>query len=170
MNLPPSTSTKQAVELVRQLVVDRLIDGILVQHPMPPHIDERAVFEAISVDKDVDGVTAGSFLSMANGVAAGFGSCTPEAIMALLDAYQVPIAGWHAVVFGRSAILGKPAALLLFGRDGHDLPLQDPRSGAAARGRRHRRRRCGTSRIDSRGVDQAGRSGDRRRLQPRQRR
>jgi methylenetetrahydrofolate dehydrogenase (NADP+) / methenyltetrahydrofolate cyclohydrolase len=118
-HLLSSMSTEQAVDLVRRLVADPTIDGILVQHPMPQHINERAVFEAISPEKDVDGVTAASFLSMANGAGAraGFSSCTPAGIMALLDVYQVPIAGQHAVVVGRSAILGKPSAMLLLGRD-----------------------------------------------------
>jgi methylenetetrahydrofolate dehydrogenase (NADP+)/methenyltetrahydrofolate cyclohydrolase len=116
-DLLSSTSTVEAVELVQRLVADPMVAVILVQHPMPPHVDERAVFEAISLAKDVDGVTAGSFLSMANGGDVGFASCTPAGIIALLDAYQVQIAGQHAVVIGRSAILGKPAAMLLLGRD-----------------------------------------------------
>ncbi|WP_395309210.1 bifunctional 5,10-methylenetetrahydrofolate dehydrogenase/5,10-methenyltetrahydrofolate cyclohydrolase [Mycobacterium sp. AMU20-3851] len=83
---------------------------------MPAHIDERAVFEAISPDKDVDGVTCASFASMALG-SNGFGSCTPAAIMLLLDAYDIDIAGRHAVVVGRSPILGRPVGMLLLARD-----------------------------------------------------
>jgi methylenetetrahydrofolate dehydrogenase (NADP+)/methenyltetrahydrofolate cyclohydrolase len=75
----------------------------LLQHPVPPHIDERAAFEAIAPDKDVDGVTMHSFAAMAFGYP-GFVSCTPGGIMRLLDAYGADPAGQHAVVLGRSPI------------------------------------------------------------------
>ena len=116
-DLPAESTTAQVVETVDELVADESVDGILVQHPMPAHIDERAVFDAISRGKDVDGVTANAFLDMANGQEETFAACTPAGIVALLDAYQVPIAGKHVVVIGRSPILGKPAAMLLLGRD-----------------------------------------------------
>jgi methylenetetrahydrofolate dehydrogenase (NADP+)/methenyltetrahydrofolate cyclohydrolase len=115
-DLPDATTTAAAVELVTALSDDPAVDGILVQHPMPSHVDERQVFEAIAPAKDVDGVTGASFAAMAMSEP-GFASCTPAGIMALLDAYQVPIEGSHAVVVGRSAILGKPVALLLLGRN-----------------------------------------------------
>ena len=115
--LPESSTTAEVIEAVEELAADDAVDGILVQHPMPGHIDERAVFDAIGRGKDVDGVTAGSFSDMAEGVAEGFASCTPAGILALLDAYQVPIAGKHVVVVGRSAILGRPAAMMLLARD-----------------------------------------------------
>jgi methylenetetrahydrofolate dehydrogenase (NADP+)/methenyltetrahydrofolate cyclohydrolase len=116
-DLPAESTTAQVVEAVDELVADESVDGILVQHPMPAHIDERAVFDAISRGKDVDGVTANAFLDMANGHEETFAACTPAGIVALLDAYEVPIAGKHVVVIGRSPILGKPAAMLLLGRD-----------------------------------------------------
>jgi methylenetetrahydrofolate dehydrogenase (NADP+)/methenyltetrahydrofolate cyclohydrolase len=116
-DLPAESTTAQVVETVDALVADESVDGILVQHPMPAHIDERAVFDAISRGKDVDGVTANAFLDMANGHEETFAACTPAGIVALLDAYEVPIAGKHVVVIGRSPILGKPAAMLLLGRD-----------------------------------------------------
>jgi methylenetetrahydrofolate dehydrogenase (NADP+) / methenyltetrahydrofolate cyclohydrolase len=115
--LPVESTTAQVVATVDELVADESVDGILVQHPMPAHIDERAVFDAISRGKDVDGVTANAFLDMANGQEETFAACTPAGIVALLDAYEVPIAGKHVVVIGRSPILGKPAAMLLLGRD-----------------------------------------------------
>lgn len=114
--LPQTASTCQVVELVTELAHDDAIDGILVQHPMPAQIDEREVFEAITPDKDVDGVTLTSFSAMALG-GRGFQSCTPGGIMRLLDAYDVDPAGQHAVVIGRSPILGKPVGMLLLGRD-----------------------------------------------------
>lgn len=114
--LPASISTDGLVEVITELSEDPGTHGILLQHPVGPHIDERAAFEAIAPEKDVDGVTAHSFASMGFGLP-GFVSCTPGGIMRLLDAYEVDLAGKHAVVVGRSAILGKPAGLLLLGRD-----------------------------------------------------
>ena len=84
--------------------------------PFPRCVDERAAFEAIAPHKDVDGVTKDSFASMAFGLP-GFASCTPAGIMRLLDAYDVDPAGKHAVVIGRSPILGKPIGMLLLARD-----------------------------------------------------
>lgn len=115
-HLPQTASTARAVELVTRLAHDDAVDGILVQHPMSPQIDERQVFEAITPDKDVDGVTYASFSAMGLG-GNGFQSCTPAGIMRLLDAYDVDPAGQHAVVVGRSPILGKPVGMLLLGRD-----------------------------------------------------
>lgn len=83
---------------------------------MPAGVDERQVFEAIPPTKDVDGVTAGSFAAMALGIK-GFSSCTPGGIMCLLAAYDVDPAGQHAVVIGRSTILGKPVGMLLLAKD-----------------------------------------------------
>jgi methylenetetrahydrofolate dehydrogenase (NADP+)/methenyltetrahydrofolate cyclohydrolase len=114
--LSASATTSEVVALVRELSQDAGVDGILVQHPMPDHIDERAVFEAIGPSKDVDGVTNASFASMALS-GNGFHSCTPAGIMCLLDAYGVDVAGLCAVVVGRSPILGKPVGMLLLARD-----------------------------------------------------
>ncbi|MGO4418877.1 bifunctional 5,10-methylenetetrahydrofolate dehydrogenase/5,10-methenyltetrahydrofolate cyclohydrolase [Streptomyces sp. MCAF7] len=114
--LPASVSTGVLVDTVTALSQDPRVHGILLQHPVGPHIDERAAFEAIAPEKDVDGVTMHSFAAMAFGLP-GFASCTPGGIMRLLDEYDVDLAGKHAVVVGRSAILGKPAGMLLLGRD-----------------------------------------------------
>lgn len=114
--LPEATTTEEAVAVVQDLSRDGSVDGILVQHPVPGHMDERAVFEAIDPDKDVDGVTFSSFASMALG-GEGFQSCTPGAIIRLLDHYEVELEGSHAVVIGRSPILGKPVGMLLLARN-----------------------------------------------------
>jgi methylenetetrahydrofolate dehydrogenase (NADP+) / methenyltetrahydrofolate cyclohydrolase len=116
VQLPGSASTEEVVDSVRRLSADASVDGILLQHPVPPQVDERAAFEAIDPAKDVDGVTMYSFAAMAFGLA-GFASCTPAGIVRLLDAYQVPLSGAHAVVVGRSPILGKPLGMLLLARD-----------------------------------------------------
>ncbi len=93
------------------------VDGILVQHPVPAQVDDRAVFEAIAPGKDVDGVTFASFASLALGGRPGFEPCTPGGIVRLLDAYGVSLEGAHAVVIGRSPILGKPVGMLLLARN-----------------------------------------------------
>ena len=117
VRLGEDTTTDELVAQIEALSADPTVDGILLQHPVPAQIDERAAFEAIAPGKDVDGVTANAFLDMANGQEETFAACTPAGIVALLDAYEVPIAGKHVVVIGRSPILGKPAAMLLLGRD-----------------------------------------------------
>jgi methylenetetrahydrofolate dehydrogenase (NADP+)/methenyltetrahydrofolate cyclohydrolase len=116
VGLPGTSTTAQVVGAVRVLSEDPAIDGILLQHPTPTHVDERAAFEAIGPEKDVDGVTMHSFASMAFNLP-GFASCTPAGIMHLLDAYSVDPSGKHAVVIGRSPILGKPIGMLLLARD-----------------------------------------------------
>jgi methylenetetrahydrofolate dehydrogenase (NADP+) / methenyltetrahydrofolate cyclohydrolase len=110
--LPAETTTDELVAEIHKLSGDPAVHGILLQHPVPAQIDERAAFEAIDPAKDVDGVTMRSFAAMAFGDP-GFRSATPGGIMRLLEAYDVPIAGAHAVVIGRSPILGKPVGMLL---------------------------------------------------------
>lgn len=116
VHLSAATTTAELVGTVGDLSDDPAVHGILVQHPVPAHIDERAGFEAIAPAKDVDGVTMHSFAAMAFG-RPGFASCTPGGIMRLLDAYGVDPRGRHAVVIGRSPILGKPVGALLLARD-----------------------------------------------------
>ena len=116
VELPAETTTEELVAEIARLGADPGVHGILLQHPSPPHVDERAAFEAIPVGKDVDGVTLGSFADMWFG-RGGFESCTPGGIMRLLRAYGVPLSGKRAVVIGRSAILGKPMAGLLLQAD-----------------------------------------------------
>jgi methylenetetrahydrofolate dehydrogenase (NADP+) / methenyltetrahydrofolate cyclohydrolase len=135
-HIASTATTSEVVGLVRALSEDDSVDGILVQHPMPAHIDERAVFEAICPTKDVDGVTMASFAAMALGEP-GFRSCTPGGIMHLLEAYDVDPAGLHAVVIGRSAILGKPVGMLLLARNAtvtycHSRTIDLPRITAQA--------------------------------------
>ncbi|HEY6624096.1 MAG TPA: bifunctional 5,10-methylenetetrahydrofolate dehydrogenase/5,10-methenyltetrahydrofolate cyclohydrolase [Acidimicrobiales bacterium] len=116
VTLPARSSTGELVAAIHQLSDDAWVDGVLVQHPVPPGVDERAAFEAIAPEKDVDGVTMYSFAAMGLG-AVGMVSCTPGGILRLLDAYRVDPAGQHAVVIGRSPILGKPVGALLLARN-----------------------------------------------------
>ena len=115
IDMPESTTTAELVAKITELSADPGIHGILLQHPVPKQIDERAAFEAIAPSKDVDGVTIHSFGTTSFDLP-GFGSCTPAGMMRLLDHYKVEIKGKHAVVIGRSPILGKPMAMMLLAR------------------------------------------------------
>ncbi len=112
VEMPSDTTTEQLVAKVRSLSLDAAVHGILLQHPVPKQIDERAAFEAIDPKKDVDGVTATGLGMMWLGIET-FGSCTPAGIMTLLREYNVALEGREAVVIGRSPILGKPMAAML---------------------------------------------------------
>ncbi|MDQ0062938.1 bifunctional 5,10-methylenetetrahydrofolate dehydrogenase/5,10-methenyltetrahydrofolate cyclohydrolase [Paenibacillus harenae] len=116
VELPENTSTDELIAAIQELNADPNVHGILLQHPVPHQIDERAAFEAISIEKDVDGVTTLGFAQNAFGFA-DFPSCTPAAIVAILDYYHIPIEGKHAVVIGRSPILGKPVSLMLLNKN-----------------------------------------------------
>lgn len=112
IEMPASTTTEQLLAEINRLNNDASVNGILLQHPVPDQIDERACFDSIAIEKDVDGVTTQGFGRMAMGEAA-FGSATPAGIMTLLRHYDIPMEGKHAVVVGRSPILGKPMAAML---------------------------------------------------------
>ena len=112
VELSKDTTTQELLEAIEKLNADSNVHGILLQHPVPSQINERQCFDAISVEKDVDGVTCLGFGQMTMGEEA-FGSCTPAGIMRILEHYEVEISGKNAVVVGRSPILGKPMAMML---------------------------------------------------------
>jgi methylenetetrahydrofolate dehydrogenase (NADP+)/methenyltetrahydrofolate cyclohydrolase len=112
VHLPSETTTAELLAKIEELNAEPEVHGILLQHPVPSQIDERACFDAIALSKDVDGVTCLGFGRMAMGEPA-YGCATPQGIMRLLAHYEVPIEGRHAVVVGRSPILGKPMAMML---------------------------------------------------------
>ena len=112
VELSKDTTTQELLEAIEKLNADTNVHGILLQHPVPSQINERQCFDAISVEKDVDGVTCLGFGRMTMGEEA-FGSCTPAGIMRILEHYEVEISGKNAVVVGRSPILGKPMAMML---------------------------------------------------------
>ena len=112
VTLPSTTTTESLLAEIATLNANPNVHGILLQHPVPHQIDERACFDAISLAKDVDGVTCLGFGRMSMGEQA-YGSATPQGIMTLLNHYQISLEGKHAVVVGRSAILGKPMAMML---------------------------------------------------------
>ena len=105
-------STEELLSLIDKLNADKTIDGILLQHPVPKHIDEIKCFNRISLNKDVDGVTTEGFGNLSMGLDA-FGSCTPLGIMRLLNEYDISCEGKLALVVGRSQILGKPMVSML---------------------------------------------------------
>jgi methylenetetrahydrofolate dehydrogenase (NADP+)/methenyltetrahydrofolate cyclohydrolase len=112
IELPSSTKTNDLLREIEQLNANPDVHGILLQHPVPSHIDERAAFDMIALAKDVDGVTCLGFGRMSMGEAA-YGCATPQGIMRLLEHYEIELSGKHAVVVGRSPILGKPMAMMM---------------------------------------------------------
>lgn len=113
--LPETATTQELLVVVEGLNRRDDIDGILVQLPLPPQIDTQRILEAVDPAKDVDGfhpVNVGRLVQGRHSLVA----CTPAGVMELLDHYQIPIAGAHAVVVGRSDIVGKPMSLLLLHR------------------------------------------------------
>ncbi len=112
IELPSTTTTDELLNRIDSLNNDENVHGILLQHPVPTQIDERRCFDAISIDKDVDGVTCLGFGNMSMGIDA-YGSCTPAGIIRLIEHHNLQIQGLNAVVVGRSPILGKPMAMML---------------------------------------------------------
>lgn len=116
VELPEETTTEQLLAKIEELNNNPDVHGILLQHPVPAQINERACFDAIALEKDVDGVTCLGFGRMAMGEKA-YGCATPKGIMRLLEHHNIEISGKHAVVVGRSPILGKPMAMMLLQAD-----------------------------------------------------
>lgn len=117
-DLPAETTEEELMQLIEKLNKDPHLNGILVQLPLPDHINADRILSSITPLKDVDGLTtenAGDLLR--NGHKALLVPCTPLGCIALLDHYKFPIAGMNAVVVGRSALVGKPVAQLLLSRD-----------------------------------------------------
>jgi methylenetetrahydrofolate dehydrogenase (NADP+)/methenyltetrahydrofolate cyclohydrolase len=105
-------SEAEVLDRLAALNADPAVHGILIQHPLPKHMDEPMILSHLSPDKDVDGIAPISLGRLAAGLE-GFHSCTPAGMVELMRRYRLPMAGKHAVVVGRSVILGKPLALLL---------------------------------------------------------
>jgi len=116
INMPEESTTEDVLNKINELNNDPSVFGILLQHPVPAHIDEQACFNAISLQKDADGVNTGSFGLMAMGMPC-FKPATPFAIMTILKRYNIETIGKNVVVIGRSPILGKPVSLLLLNAD-----------------------------------------------------
>ena len=116
VELPGETTTEELVANIRELNDNPDVTGILLQHPVPGHIDEQKCFNTISLEKDVDGVNTWSFGNMAMQLDS-FVSATPLGIMSIIKHYQIEVEGKEAVVVGRSPILGKPVAMLLLNKN-----------------------------------------------------
>ena len=112
VEMPENTTTKILLEKIQLLNTNPACQGILLQHPVPPQIDERICFDSIALNKDVDGVTCSGFGRMSMGESA-YGSATPQGIMRLLSAYKIGIKSRHVAIVGRSPILGKPMAMMM---------------------------------------------------------
>jgi len=114
--LPSDSTQAQVMSLIDRLNEDPAVHGILVQHPVPRHLDEIEILCRVSPEKDVDGISAVSLGRLVIG-RPKFVAATPSGIVELLDRYGIPIEGQEAVIIGRSIILGKPAALLFLQRN-----------------------------------------------------
>ena len=114
--LPQDISQEQLKEHIKALVTDDKIDGILVQLPLPDHICADEILRLIPAEKDVDGFCEENIGKLCLGEKS-IVSCTPNGVMKMLERYNIPVAGKRAVVVGRSAIVGKPMAMLLLNAD-----------------------------------------------------
>jgi len=113
IELDQNISEKELLQEIDKLNKNDRINGILVQLPLPSHINELKIIDSISPEKDVDGFHVANIGKMVIGDETGFISCTPYGIMQLLEEYKIEIAGKDAVIIGRSNIVGKPMALML---------------------------------------------------------
>lgn len=115
--LPQESTTEQCLQALAALNQDPAVHGILLFRPLPKHIDEDAVIRAMAVEKDIDGMTSGSLAKVFMGESDGFAPCTAEAVVRLLSYEQYPWKGKHAVVLGRSLVVGKPLAMLMLAKN-----------------------------------------------------
>ena len=115
--LPADVSQDELISAIRSLNQDDSVHGILMFRPLPRHIDEAAACDSIAPEKDMDGVTEGSMAGIFSGSGKGYPPCTAQACIEILDHYGVELRGKHAVIVGRSNVIGKPAAMLLLGRN-----------------------------------------------------
>ena len=117
VKLPEEISQEEIEKIVTDKVSDDSVDGILVQLPLPKTLDEKRVLKLIPPEKDVDGFTDANVGRLALFSDDALCSCTPQGMIKLLDYYDIPLKGKHAVVVGRSNIVGKPMSLMLLRRD-----------------------------------------------------
>lgn len=117
LNYSEEISQEELIKKIEELNCDNSVHAILVQLPLPRHIDEREVIKAISPKKDVDGFTASNTGDLLNGITPHAYPCTPKGVLRLLDEYKIEVEGKHAVIVGRSNIVGKPLAIMLLNRN-----------------------------------------------------
>ncbi|WP_268669802.1 bifunctional 5,10-methylenetetrahydrofolate dehydrogenase/5,10-methenyltetrahydrofolate cyclohydrolase [Vibrio coralliirubri] len=117
IKLNDSTSEAELISIIKELNLDTTVHGVLVQLPLPCHIDDKAIIEAIDPSKDVDGFHPLNVGSLMLGSSSSFTSCTPKGIFTLLDGLKQDLTGKHCVIVGRSNIVGKPCSMLALERD-----------------------------------------------------
>lgn len=111
--LPYDISQEELMKVIEEVNNNNNIHGVLIFRPLPRHLDEAAVINALKPEKDVDGVTKSSMYGVFTGENVGYPPCTPQACMEILDYYNIDCTGKKAVVIGRSLVVGKPAAMML---------------------------------------------------------
>ena len=115
--LPLSVTHTELLSEIEKLNRDASVHGVLLLRPLPKHLDEKLICEALSPQKDIDGITSASLAGVFTGSGAGFAPCTAQACMEILDYYGVDCTGKRVVVIGRSLVVGKPAAVMLIGKN-----------------------------------------------------
>lgn len=113
---PEDMTEKKLISEIKKINADDSIHGVLMFRPLPAHIDEKAVCETLAPEKDMDGITSGSMAGVFMDTEIGYPPCTAEAVMEILDHYDVQLKGSKVTVFGRSLVIGKPVAMMLMGR------------------------------------------------------
>ncbi len=114
--LPAETTDDEMIALIEWLNRDEKIHGILIEMPLPKHLNQGRILSAIAMEKDVDCLNPASLGNVLMG-GEGFPPCTPAAVMEMLKRFEIPLEGKHCVVVGRSNIVGKPLAMLLMGEN-----------------------------------------------------
>ena len=116
--LPVEAAQEDVLHVIDEVNNDPQIHGVLLFRPLPKHLDEEKIINALAPEKDVDGITDGSLAGVFAGKALGYAPCTPSACMEILDHYGIDPAGKKCVVIGRSLVVGKPAAMMLLKKNG----------------------------------------------------
>ncbi len=115
-HFPRDVSQEDFLFAVREINMDPSVHSCLILRPLPPHLDDEAVRRALAPAKDADGITDGSLSGLYAGTGRGYAPCTAEACIRILEHYGIEIKGKHAVVVGRSLVIGRPVAMLLLER------------------------------------------------------
>ena len=116
--LPVEAAEEDVLRVIDEVNNDPQIHGVLLFRPLPKHLNEEKIINALAPEKDVDGITDGSLAGVFAGKALGYAPCTPSACMEILDHYGIDPAGKKCVVIGRSLVVGKPAAMMLLKKNG----------------------------------------------------
>jgi methylenetetrahydrofolate dehydrogenase (NADP+)/methenyltetrahydrofolate cyclohydrolase len=115
--LEDNITTEGLIELITKLNEDNLIHGIMIFRPFPDDIDEELINNTISPEKDVEGMNSVNLAKVFSGVNEGFAPCTATAVMEILDYYKISLKGKHAVILGRSMVVGRPLSMMLLKKD-----------------------------------------------------